>query len=172
MIAEPLSRTQDLELGLTTSVRCLDLRFPKSAAGMKAVLIRHAIECRHCLAMVLFRQETLAEVGCETYKHLVADMNSVLRVRTRLRSGAHIDEEALEEYCFNRLGQEDSRRVEEHFASCPECAEKLEHRMEFIAVMKSALQMLEDEGASEDLGGAFAVHCPDRQLNVYGRVGS
>ncbi len=172
MIAETLSRTQDAQLGLTTSVRCIDLRFPKSMAGMKAVLIRHAMDCRHCLAMVLFRQETLAEVGCDTYKNLLAEINSVLVLRERVRSGAHIEEDVIEEYCFNRLAQEDARRVEEHLAACPQCAEKLGHRMEFIGVMKSALQMLEDEGASEDLGGGFAVHCPDQQVSVYGRVGS
>ncbi len=52
-----------------------------SADEMQAVLQEHVMDCRHCLAMALFRSETLAEVGCEEYKDLLASIRSLCRVQ-------------------------------------------------------------------------------------------
>jgi len=48
---------------------------------MQAVLAEHVIACRHCLAMALFRAETLAQVGCEEYKHFLASFHAICHAR-------------------------------------------------------------------------------------------
>lgn len=51
---------------------------------------------------------------------------------------AHLPEGLLEEYAFNRLGEEKLARVEEHLLVCPACQDKLREVDEYIRLMKRA----------------------------------
>jgi hypothetical protein len=84
------------KLGLTVSVRGIDMDFPESAEQMEAALTEHVLCCRHCLAMILSRDETLAELGCDEYLSLLAEKTRVLQMRESRRSSADIDEDMPE----------------------------------------------------------------------------
>jgi hypothetical protein len=59
-------------------------------------------------------------------------------VQASLQFGAHISEEALENYAFNRLPEIDVEAVEEHLLVCARCQEALGQIDEYIALMKEA----------------------------------
>ena len=166
MIAETISRTDNPGLGLTLKVEVADLDFPKTSEQMSEVLTKHALECRHCLAAILFCEETLAVVGCDRYKELLAKMKSLLEVRASIEAGNHIDEDVLEEYCFNRLSEEESGKLEKHLKVCEMCEQNLRGRREFIRYMKAALQLHESEELGESLLGVIGVHFPESQMSI------
>ena len=166
MFVELLSRTEKPELGLTVKIEVADLDFPKSSEQMSDVLTKHALECRHCLAAVLFREETLAEIGCDTYKRLLGQMRSELQIRASLDEECHVGEEILEEYCFNRLSAAEAERLERHFQLCAECDAKLQGRRAFIRYMKAALELQRCEELDEEIGGVMGIHCSDLELSV------
>jgi hypothetical protein len=166
MFVELLSRTENPKLGLTVKIEVADLDFPKSSEQMSNVLTKHVLECRHCLAAVLFREETLAEAGCESYKRLLSKMRSALQLRASLNEECHVHEEILEEYCFNRLSPAEAERLERHFHSCAECDAKLQGRRAFIRYMKAALELQQCEELDEEIGGVMGIHCPDLELSV------
>ncbi len=171
MIAELISTYERPSAGLKVSVSCFDMEFPRTAEQMEATLTDHVVDCRHCLAVALFRRENLSEIGCEEYQQMLGKMNTVLRVRATVDADEHLDEDVLEEYAFNRLSHEQSLRLEEHVIACPHCADLVEHRLEFISCMKGALQLLQEQEESDGLTGAMAVLCPDRNVSVYAAVG-
>ena len=143
MIAQPIVRNENLKTRLTVTFSCTNLIVPRSVDEMEAALIKHVLACRHCLAMALYRQETLAESGCDKYRRTLAAMHAELEKRAALLSSEHIADDTLEEHCFNRLSQDASRKLEEHLAVCAPCAKKRNDRLEFIACMRGALQLLE-----------------------------
>jgi hypothetical protein len=171
VIAELISSNEKPSVGLKVSVASLDMAFPKSIEEMEGLLTRHVLSCRHCLAMALFREEALAETGCDEYTGMLNRMHSVLRVQNALECDKHIDEDALEEYCFNRLTESESEKLEEHVLGCPECAERLEDRFEFIACMKRAVELFEENNSKSGISGALAVRFPEQKMNVYAAVG-
>jgi putative zinc finger protein len=171
LIAELISTNERPSVGLKVSVSCFDMEFPRTAEQMEAALTDHAVDCRHCLAAALFRRESLAEIGCEEYQEMLAKMNTTLRVQETIEADEHVDEDVLEEYCFNRLSPEQNLRLEEHLIGCPSCADLVEDRLEFISCMKGALQLLEEEKELNGLTGAMAVRCPERNVSVYATVG-
>ena len=166
MVVELISRTENRKLGLTARVEVADLGFPKSSEQMSDLLTKHALECRHCLAAILYCEETLAEAGCEDYKKLLAKMRSELQLRASLDPISHVHEDILEEYCFNRLSPEEAQRLESHVNSCPDCQRKLEHRPNFIYYMKAALALQEREELADDIGGVLGIHCPDLEFSL------
>lgn len=171
MIAELIASKEQPSVGLKVKVASIDMAFPKSLEEMEEHLTRHVLSCRHCLAMALFRKETLAETGCAEYISLLGRMHSVLQVQSAIANNGHVDENALEEYCFNRLSAEEASSLEDHVLGCLECAEKLEDRFEFISCMKNCLTMLDDAASAPGLRGILAVRCPERKMNLYAKVG-
>ena len=171
-MTEVISRNENQKLGLMVTVSYAGIEPAKSVKEMEAALTEHVVDCRRCLAMILFREETLAEVGCEKYKILLASMHAACSVRASLASGGHIDENTLEEYCFNRLSPDESSSLKKHIGVCAAWSKNLEHRLEFIACMKDTLRMLEDHDLPEGMGGALAIHCPERQVSVYAAISS
>ncbi len=168
MFAETISRTDNPKLGLTLRVEVADLDFPRTIEQMSEVLTTHALECRHCLAAVLFCEETLAETGCARYKELLTKMRSLLQVRASIEADEHIDEDVLEEYCFNRLSPDESSKLEGHLKNCDVCKHNLQGRREFIQYMKAALQLQQSGLPDEGYAGIVGVHCPDLELSVCG----
>ena len=143
-MAEIISRNQNQKLGLTVTVSCVETE-PKSALELEVGLTEHVVDCRHCLAMVLFRAEILDEVGCDEYKILLAKARAVCPTLTApLSTTDHISEDILEEYCFNRACSNESARLEEHLERCSTCAKNLEKRLAFIHNMKAAFALLAD----------------------------
>lgn len=151
---------------MTLKVEVADLDFPKTSEQMSEVLTKHALECRHCLAAILFCDETLAVTGCERYKQLLAKMKSLLGVRASIEAGEHIDEDVLEEYCFNRLSAYETVKLEGHLQNCEMCTHNLRGRRDFIRYMKAAIELQQSEELADSLLGVIGVHCPDSQLSV------
>ncbi len=166
MFVELISRSENPQLGLTVKVEVADLDFPKSSEQMSDVLTKHALECRHCLAVVLFRDETLAEAGCDSYKKLLARMRSALQLRASLERECHLEEDILEEYCFNRLSPEETQKLESHVHGCADCDGKLQHRRAFISYMKAALELQEREELAKHIGGVMGIHSPDLEFSL------
>ena len=166
MIAETIARTDNPRMGLTLKVEVADLDFPRTSEQMSEVLTKHALECRHCLAAVLFCDETLAETGCARYKELLAKMRSLLEVHASIEVGDHIDEDILEEYCFNRLSAAQSGKLEAHLKTCEMCTHNLQGRREFIQYMKAALQLQQTGESAEGITGVIGVHFPDLQMSI------
>ena len=109
-----------------------DNSFSSSIQRLEAILISHASDCNHCLEMVLFREETLAEVGCDEYKRLLAGVNSVLLFLATAQPDLHINEHVLGEYCANLLPEAINRAVEEHAKICSFCADRLVGRFTHV----------------------------------------
>ena len=151
-----IARTNSSELNMTVTLPRIDLAPVQSSEEMEATLIDHASHCRHCLAMVLFREETLAEVGCKKYKRLLASFKSLIEARATVeRSNAHIAGNLLEEYCFNRLSEEDSRKVEQHIGVCSSCAESLDCRLVLVARIRGALRLSAQSDTAESLARRY-----------------
>src|SRR5579863_2885618 len=51
---------------------------------------------------------------------------------------AHLSEETLEEYAFNRLSEAEAEPLEEHLLVCGACQEKLREVDDYIRLMKRA----------------------------------
>lgn len=139
MITKTLSCIESNRLNLTTNVTMADLDFPRSVDEMQVLLAAHVVGCRWCLAAALFREEVLTEIGCPKYKMLVRDCERELRLHSSIEAGDHFTEEAIEEYCFNRLSEQTTAAFEEHLLACGECTERLREREEFISCIRKAL---------------------------------
>jgi hypothetical protein len=59
-------------------------------------------------------------------------------VQTTLHFPRHPSEDALENYAFHRLAEEDSARLEEHLMLCETCQEALDKAEQFILLMKAS----------------------------------
>ena len=101
--------------------------FASAIETLSVVLTEHASECRHCLEMVLFSEKSLADVGCDHYKRLLANADSVLLLFATSQSDAHVNEHNLQEYCSNLLTEDLNRSIEEHTKVCSFCANRLEN---------------------------------------------
>jgi hypothetical protein len=58
-------------LNLTIAIFGLDPDVPERVDDTEALLTAHVVDCTHCLAMALYRDEALAEIGCEEYRSLL-----------------------------------------------------------------------------------------------------
>jgi putative nucleotidyltransferase with HDIG domain len=57
---------------------------------------------------------------------------------------AHPSEDTLEEYCFNRLPEDEASWLEEHILVCEQCQDRLEEVEVFLSMVKHALQNSND----------------------------
>ena len=134
-----IAQSNSSTLNLTVSVSGVDANTLNAIDAIEAVLTAHVVDCRHCLAMALYREETLAETGCEEYKILLEQMET-LQQDMMSCEGDHIDDAIVEDYCFNLLSSADCNRLENHVAECSACADKVKHGWEFVWLIKSAVK--------------------------------
>jgi hypothetical protein len=123
MISTVVSRTRNPILKLDVHVKTMDLDFPSSFEEMTQALMEHILECRHCLRVASAGIDiSLQQAGCEACKQIFSRFYSELQVRQELASAAHLSEETIEEYCFNRLSEQEGTLFEQHLRMCPSCA--------------------------------------------------
>jgi len=167
MIAETISETANPRTKVILRIKSANLDSPRSAEAMEATLLAHVLECRHCLAFALFDGLSLAETGCDRYKRMLSQMKTELRVHAALEIGAHVSEEAIEEYCFNRLPEPEAASLEEHMSGCEECASRLEYHREFIHSLKAALVDWAAEAfVLNTLNGVLGIHAPEFNFSL------
>jgi len=171
MFAETLLQTKKAKLDLTVRVKAADLDFPRSEAEMTETLLTHALNCRECLAIVLFEDVSLAEKGCEAYRRLLQRMRLALRTHLSLEADGHINDDVLDEYFFNRLSPTETARLEKHVLLCNDCARLLHARQLFFICVRAALQ---DKGTgqigSPHLSGVLGVSAPEAGLNLLAKL--
>jgi anti-sigma factor RsiW len=61
----------------------------------------------------------------------------------------HIPEETLEQYCLGRLSESETEPVEEHLLLCNLCQDTLTETEQFVTAVRSALDQLESQPATE-----------------------
>jgi anti-sigma factor RsiW len=61
----------------------------------------------------------------------------------------HIPEETLEQYCLGRLSESETEPVEEHLLLCNLCQDTLTETEQFVTAVRSALNQLESQPATE-----------------------
>jgi hypothetical protein len=108
---------------------------PRTTEQAEAVLTEHVLGCRHCLAVALYRMETLAEVGCREYKALL----NRAKAGIQLHLGGHVETIIGEEYSLDNLATLDRQRVEVHISACTDCANIVCRASAFVSYMKAAL---------------------------------
>jgi hypothetical protein len=59
-------------------------------------------------------------------------------VNTKLRLCKHPDEDLFEDYCFDRLAEQETAKFEEHLLMCQECQRTLANTEDYIGLMKGA----------------------------------
>ena len=60
----------------------------------------------------------------------------------------HVTDGLLERYAMQRLPDSETGPMEEHLMICPECRDRLEAEIEFVAAMRSAAVTIRLEGIS------------------------
>lgn len=168
MLSTVVSRTRNPILKLDVHIKTMDLDFPSSFEEMTQALMEHILECHHCRFVVSAGIDiSLQEAGCATCKQMFSRFHSELQVREALASAAHVSEEAIEEYCFNRLSAEEGALFEQHLRMCPSCAERVSHRREFIQCLKAALtEQAMEQWEPGALNGVLGIHVPERNLSL------
>lgn len=171
MFAETFLQTTRAKLDLTVRVKMADLDFPKSEAEMTELLLNHALNCRHCLAVVLFEDYSLADKGCQEYRDLLQKMRLELRTHLTLEADNHIDENVLDEYFFNRLSMAETSRLEEHILVCDRCAKLLHDKQMFFVCVRAALKSKSNESTKlNQLSGVLGVSAPEKGLNLLAKI--
>ena len=166
MISNLISCAEKPDLKLTVRVKTIDLGFPNSAERIRQALMDHLMQCRHCL-VTLFEDSPLAEAGCEECKQMFSRLESERGVRKALAADEHLNQDAMEEYCFNRLSRHESALFEQHLAVCHACREQVERRLEFILCLKAALrERAAQKLDSGILGGVLGIHASERELTL------
>jgi hypothetical protein len=171
MFAETILQTKKAKLNLTVRVKMADLDFPRSEAEMTELLLTHALGCRHCLAVVLFEDVSLADKGCQQYRDLLKKMRIALRTHMSIEADHHVNDDVLDEYFFNRLSPEETSRLEKHVLVCDGCAQMLHDRQLFFVCVRAALR---DKGAEkthpDHLSGILGLSAPEVGLNLLARL--
>jgi hypothetical protein len=171
MFAETLLQTKKAKLDLTVRVKVADLDFPRSESEMTERLLAHALNCRECLAVVLFEDVSLAEKGCQKYRDLLQKMRVALRTHLAIEADNHVNEDVLDEYFFNRLSGEETSRLENHVLRCDRCAQLLHERQLFFVCVRAALKDKNAEKASPNqLSGVLGVSAPEAGLNLLTKI--
>lgn len=171
MFAETLLQTKRTKLNLTVRVKAADLDFPRSEAEMTETLLTHALNCRECLAVVLFEDVSLADKGCQGYRELLQKMRSALRTHLSLEADGHVNDDVLDEYFFNRLSVDETARLEKHVLLCDGCARLLHARQLFFICVRAALRDKEaDKPDSPHLSGVLGVSAPEAGLNLLAKL--
>ncbi len=171
MFAETLLQTRRAKLKLTVRVKAADLDFPRSESEMTERLLAHALNCRECLAVVLFEDVSLAEKGCQNYRDLLQKMRMALRTHLTLETDNHVDEDVLDEYFFNRLSAEETSRLEKHVLMCDRCAQLLHDRQLFFVCVRAALKDKSAEKLNPNqLSGVLGVSAPEAGLNLLAKI--
>jgi hypothetical protein len=111
---------------------------PRTTEQAEAVLTQHVLECRHCLAVALYRTETLAQMGCREYKILL----NRAKAGIELHLGGHVDGLIGEEYCLNHLVAPDRQRVEDHISECHDCVNVIDRVSVFVSHIKAGFGAL------------------------------
>ena len=86
--------------------------------------------------------------------------------RESLMAGGHVSEQILEEYCFNRLPDEENEVVVNHLADCPRCLNAMQQRSQFISDVKAAIALQHEQ--STELDGLLGINCPDLDFAITG----
>jgi hypothetical protein len=171
MFAETLVQTKKAKLNLTVRVKKADLDFPRSETEMTELLLAHALNCRKCLAVVLFEDVSLADKGCQDYRDLLAKMRAALRTHLSIEADAHVDDDVLDEYFFNRLSSEETSRLEKHVLMCNQCARMLHARQLFFICVRAALKDKGvEKGSRNQLSGVLGVSAPEAGLNLLAKL--
>ena len=172
MISKIISRADKPSLQLHVQTKIVDLDFPNSAEEMRQALIEHLMHCQHCMAALgLDRDASLAEAGCASCKQLFWRLESELQVQHAFASSAHVSEDAIEEYCFHRLSDQECARFEQHLRVCQECAQQVGHRREFMQCLKAALhEWAAEKTAAHILNGVLGIHAPELDLSLCGPI--
>ena len=139
MVTESIVSTENAALDLRIKIKTADLNFPNSLEAMERLLAAHVFGCRRCLSAVLLRKDRLRVSGCTTYKALLRRCRIALETNAAVERGAHFNEEAIEEYCFNRLPNEARLQFEQHLLVCERCAQMVQDELEFICCIRAAL---------------------------------
>ena len=58
--------------------------------------------------------------------------------------------EVAEMYCLNKLSPEEARTFEDHYMTCPRCAEEVQKAQEFINAIREAARRVQDEEQGRD----------------------
>ncbi len=171
MIAETIFQTANPRQNLTVRIKVVRLDSPRSVEAMEETLREHVLECRHCLAFALFDEHSLAEMGCDNYRRMLSQMEAELQVQNSLKRGAHVSEQATEEYCFNLLSEQETANLEEHMKACEACASRMGCRQDFIQCVKAALREWTTEVFDTDsLNGVMGIHAPDMDLSLWAPI--
>lgn len=157
-------------MNLTVVIRSANLDFPQSEDEMYQDLLAHALECRECLAALLFEEASLAESGCRDYRRMLSEMRSELKVQKSLDAGAHLNEALLEEYSFNRLTEQQVLEIEKHVLICDGCAARLQERQGWICCVNAAVQEHTNSGRRDAVSGVVGVSAPDAAFSVCSKI--
>ena len=167
MISNLVAYTNNVDLGLAVIVYEFNVQTPRTIKGMRAAIAKHVVDCKHCFAMALLRDEMLSDVGCSGYKKLLYQMKSMLRVRSALESGGHAGDDEIEEYGLGHLTSRYDREFDLHIAKCTDCARNLDYRMEFVICKRGAVESLAKHDIPEPLWALIGVQWPEAQLSVH-----
>ena len=74
----------------------------------------------------------------------------------RLSCDQHPSEEMFEEYCFDRLGEDLTAMVEEHFLACTACQRTLQDLEDYIRLIKGATAKLTPSVSGSPAGRVWA----------------
>lgn len=106
--------------------------------ALRQQLIDHVCDCMHCLVAVMRQRAPLVYAGCPEFLELLERGMQMDKPRSPLAI-VHITEELIEDYCFNRFTFIEIKALEAHLSLCRECASRVEHRRQFISLVKAAL---------------------------------
>lgn len=171
MICENLLQTQNSELSLNLNIRAINLDQPRSEQELKDDLLAHALDCHECLTVVLFGEASLADCGCPVYQELFQEATEELERQQPVDVKAHLDENSIEAFFFDRLSDEQLTGMADHVENCEGCRTRLQDRQAFYFCVKAAVQD-QKEGRPEHqrLTGILGVSVPEAGLNLCSRI--
>ncbi len=171
MTCENLLQTKNDELNLSVTVRAINLDAPRSEQELKDHLLAHALDCHECLSVVLFSEKTLADHGCTVYQELFQEATAELERQQPVDATAHLDENLIEAFFFDRLSDQQLTGMAEHVENCAACRTRLQDRQAFYFCVKAAVQdQKEGRPEHQKLTGILGVSVPEAGLNLCSRI--
>jgi|SRR5579875_96626 len=167
-----LNCTYDEMRALSIRVKAMKLDTIRALDSSSNRLIDHLCECLDCLMTIIKHRGALCDSGCADFLNLLRQEGGQIDLQRSPLANLHATEEIIEEYCFNRLSPIEVKAFEAHLTVCRDCSFRLEHRKQFIALIKSALTQKKNQ-RPQGVVGVFGFDEETRrtkEVSVYGLV--
>ncbi len=170
MLCENLVETQNELLGLSVTVRLMNLDAPRSEEELKSELLAHALDCHECLTVVLFQEDSLAECGCEVYREMFEAATEELKRQAPVDPVAHLTDDLIQSFFWDQLSEDQMMGMAEHLEGCADCRDALKRRQDFHLGTKALIESQREARASDSgLRGTMSLVAPgcEQQFNSF-----